>query len=161
MSEDQIPRIITRLYALVDELEELFPGRKFTPDGHLVGSIGEVVAKYFYDLSLSRHSEAFDGETNDGTRRKVQIKLTAGKSVSLAVQPTDPELLLVLHINRTLGFEEIYNGSYPVGILRGRKVSRRQVKNVSLLQLKQAQADRALQDEGRIEKLNAHFRKGT
>ena len=44
MHLDEVPRLIGRLYDIVDRLEELFPGRKFTPDGHLVGSIGEVIA---------------------------------------------------------------------------------------------------------------------
>ncbi|MBW8042608.1 MAG: hypothetical protein FVQ85_21795 [Planctomycetes bacterium] len=39
-----IPSIVQELYSIVDRLEELFPGRRFTPDGHLVGSIGEVLA---------------------------------------------------------------------------------------------------------------------
>ena len=65
MSEDKIPRIITKLYALVDELEALFPDRKFTPDGHLVGSIGEVVAKYFYNLDLATPGSAFDAKTKE------------------------------------------------------------------------------------------------
>lgn len=34
---------ICKLYAITRELELQFPGRKFTPDGHLVGSIGEVL----------------------------------------------------------------------------------------------------------------------
>jgi hypothetical protein len=32
--------------------EEAYPGRKFTPDGHLVGSIGEVVAPEALGLTL-------------------------------------------------------------------------------------------------------------
>jgi hypothetical protein len=39
--------LIRQLYSVVAALEEEeFEGRKFTPDGHLVGSIGEVVAAY-------------------------------------------------------------------------------------------------------------------
>ena len=34
---------IRELYAITKELELQFPGRKFTPDGQLVGSIGEVL----------------------------------------------------------------------------------------------------------------------
>jgi len=34
--------LIRQIYAIVDELERLYPGRRFTPDGHLVGSIGEA-----------------------------------------------------------------------------------------------------------------------
>ena len=39
-----IPSLVQELYSIVDRLDELFPGRRFTPDGHLVGSIGEVLA---------------------------------------------------------------------------------------------------------------------
>jgi hypothetical protein len=35
---------VARIYQATAELEALYPGRKFTPDGHLVGSIGEVIA---------------------------------------------------------------------------------------------------------------------
>jgi len=33
MSVDRIPSLINRIYCVVAELEELFPERKFTPDG--------------------------------------------------------------------------------------------------------------------------------
>jgi hypothetical protein len=39
-----VPALVSRLYEIVDELEEIFPGRHFTPDGHLVGSLGESLA---------------------------------------------------------------------------------------------------------------------
>ena len=37
---------IKDLLLIVNELEKRFPDRKFTLDGHLFGSIGEVIAKY-------------------------------------------------------------------------------------------------------------------
>ena len=40
---------IQELIKIVSELEIEFPGRHFTIDGHLVGSIGEVMAAY-YDI---------------------------------------------------------------------------------------------------------------
>jgi hypothetical protein len=40
----KLPEQVAVIYRAVQELEERYPGRKFTPDGHLVGSIGEVVA---------------------------------------------------------------------------------------------------------------------
>ena len=48
----RVPEIVRELYSSVAELEELFPGRKFTLDGHLVGSIGEVIAAHRYGLEL-------------------------------------------------------------------------------------------------------------
>jgi len=41
---ESIPELVERLYAIVRRLEEKYPGRRFTPDGHLVGSLGEVIA---------------------------------------------------------------------------------------------------------------------
>ena len=49
---DEIPKLVRKIYQIVGELEHLFPGRRFTPDGHLVGSIGEVLAQDMYDLEL-------------------------------------------------------------------------------------------------------------
>ena len=45
-------RLIRDLYQIVARLEEAFPGRRFTPDGHLVGSLGEVFAAERYGLTL-------------------------------------------------------------------------------------------------------------
>ncbi|MGQ0721719.1 MAG: DUF6998 domain-containing protein, partial [Candidatus Eiseniibacteriota bacterium] len=49
---DAIPVLVRRLYGIVRDLEAAFPGRKFTLDGHLVGSIGEVLAAHRYGLEL-------------------------------------------------------------------------------------------------------------
>jgi len=40
----KLPEPVADIYWAVVRLEVLYPGRKFTPDGHLVGSIGEVIA---------------------------------------------------------------------------------------------------------------------
>ena len=89
----------------------------------------------------------------------MQIKLTAGNSVALAVHDDDPDILLVLRINRTLGFEEIYNGMFPCELLKAKKETKRKVKTLSLRELKRAHGDRSLHDEGRISELNAHFKR--
>ena len=51
---------IKSLYKVVDELNREFAEetRKFTLDGHLVGSIGEVVAAYAFNLRLLESSSA-------------------------------------------------------------------------------------------------------
>ena len=43
---------IQQLFNIVNDLEKTFEGRKFTLVGHLVGSLGEVLASYCYNLSL-------------------------------------------------------------------------------------------------------------
>jgi hypothetical protein len=71
----QVPAIVERLYDLVGELERAFPGRPFTPDGHLVGSLGEVLASHHYGLILLPcSSPCHDATAPNGTR--VQVKAT-------------------------------------------------------------------------------------
>lgn len=48
----EVRQKVNQLLGIVRELELLYPDRKFTLDGHLVGSIGEVLAAEKYSLSL-------------------------------------------------------------------------------------------------------------
>ncbi len=103
---DEIPALVRSLYRIVSKLEKTFPGRKFTPDGHLVGSIGEVLAAHRYGLELLPASaERHDARTSDG--RGVQIKATQVRSVGLR---SKPEVLLVLQLHSDGSAEEIFNG---------------------------------------------------
>ena len=59
---DVIRKKVQKMIGIVSELEEEFPGRHFTLDGHLVGSIGEVMAAYYYGFELYRASaQGHDG----------------------------------------------------------------------------------------------------
>jgi hypothetical protein len=75
-----LPPPVAHIYKAVAALEALYP-RKFTPDGHLVGSIGEVVAAEALGLTLYRISrpghDAYDANGD------VQIKMTAGSKVAM------------------------------------------------------------------------------
>jgi hypothetical protein len=104
----EVPRLVRELYKVVAEFEQLFKdtNRKFTPDGHLVGSIGEVLAAHKYGLKLYAGSHpVHDAEAKDG--RKVQIKATQGKKVGLRAEP---EHLVVIFIEKNGEPKEIYNG---------------------------------------------------
>ena len=97
---------IKELYCIAHELEDVYKGRKFTPDGHMIGSIGEVLAADEYGLTLMKPSfPIHDAITSDG--RMVQIKATQIKRIAISSQP---DYLLVLHFNSDGTWEEIYNG---------------------------------------------------
>lgn len=101
-----VPALVERLYGIVAELESHFPGRPFTPDGHLVGSIGEVLGAYRYGLELLPCSAPdHDARCPKGTL--VQIKATQGKSIGMRAEC---QHLIVLRILRNGTTEEIYNG---------------------------------------------------
>lgn len=48
----RLPLPVRKIFEAVAELEELYLDRKFTPDGHMVGSIGEVITAKALGLTL-------------------------------------------------------------------------------------------------------------
>ena len=131
--------MLADLYRIVDRLQDLFPGRKFTPDGHLVGSIGEAVAARMFDLSLLRASaEAHDAKTADG-RTLVQIKMTQGaRGVGLRAEP---QHLLVLRLAPDRSVEVVYNGGGRVPWLLAGKEQKNGQRSISLSRLRALDAD--------------------
>ena len=64
----------------------MFPGRHFTPDGHMVGSLGECLVADAYNLELMPASNlGYDALTETGL--KVEIKATQAKSVAFRSKP--------------------------------------------------------------------------
>ena len=75
--------IIQDLFRTVCELESRYPGRKFSIDGHLLGSIGEVIAAEYYGLTLlPNSSERHDAKDRQG--RLIQIKATQIDRISIS-----------------------------------------------------------------------------
>ena len=131
---DQVPALVARLYDVVSEFESLFIGRKFTPDGHLVGSIGEVLAAHRYGLTLLPHSSQ-GHDANSTTGVLVEIKATQGKMVALREEPIH---LLVLHLSRSGEVTEIYNGpGKNAWLAAGRLQVRNGQRSISVSKLKQ------------------------
>lgn len=110
-------QLVTELHAIVHQLEELHPGRRFTPDGHLVGSLGEVTAASLFDIVLTTASSTgHDALAADG--RRVEIKATYGTS-GVSIRRTSggiADLLIVLKLSKNPGVahEVVYNGPYDV-----------------------------------------------
>jgi hypothetical protein len=92
-------------YKAVAELERQYHGRKFTPDGHLVGSIGEVVAAKALGLTL--YPGSHPGHDAYDANGDVQIKMTSGASVSLYATCTR---LVVLKVVNPEEAEIVYDG---------------------------------------------------
>lgn len=129
-----LPKCVAQIYGAVQELERRYPGRKFTPDGHLVGSIGEVVAREAFGLTLYPPSykkhDAFDAKGD------IQIKMTADSRVSMY---DECDRLLVLKVVSPEEAEIIYfgpgkpvwesaggkqkNGQRSIGVVKLRKLA--------------------------------------
>ncbi|WP_321503454.1 hypothetical protein [Breoghania sp.] len=135
MSEDvdwtKVAALLDELYTAADGLERIFPGRKFTLDGHLVGSIGEVTAAYMFGLDLNPAStQGHDARSRDG--RKVEIKLTQGSRVAIRHKP---QHLIVLH--RPIGgpIRVVFNGPGAIAWAASGKMQKNGQRPISLSRL--------------------------
>ena len=104
-----IKKSLEQILKIVDDLEKEYKhhDRKFTLDGHLFGSLGEIYACEKYGLKLEKSSrKGFDAK--DENKNEIQIKVTQRSKVGMRHKP---QKLLVLKLNKTnLEFEEIYYG---------------------------------------------------
>lgn len=106
MDHQKFQKSVRGLYTIVNEFESMFPGRSFTPDGHMVGSLGECLVADAYGLELMPPSnKGYDAVTKHG--KKVEIKATQGKAVAFR---SCPEHTIIIRIMKDGTFEECFNG---------------------------------------------------
>lgn len=126
-----LPAPVAMIYRATAELAALYPGRPFTPDGHLVGSIGEVVAAEALGLTLYPPSrpghDAFDANGD------VQIKMTAGRSVAMYATCTR---LVVLRVVSPEEAEIVYDGPGEIAWSSAGKLAKNGQRVISLARLR-------------------------
>ena len=109
----QLKKAIIHLYVSVSKLHSAFPDRKFTPDGRMVGDIGEAIAALEFNVILDEKSKKhWDGHRVGltGKERKVQIKTTQKDETYLKEPPHEGDLL-VFKIFRNGEWKCYYDGS--------------------------------------------------
>jgi hypothetical protein len=96
--------------------------RKFTPDGHLVGSLGEVIAQKEFDLELLSMSNK-GPDAKDKYGNFVQIKLGGIKSSGFDMsKPAEKERLIVMRIKDKKMAELVYDGDANFAWNKGGKI---------------------------------------
>jgi len=109
---NQLKDIIKDLYRSVEKMRAVFPQRKFTPDGRMVGDIGEAIAALKFGVILDEKSQKnWDGYRIDENcnKRLVQIKTTQKTETYLKKPPCDGDLL-VFKIKQDGEYELCYDG---------------------------------------------------
>lgn len=139
----EVQNLVGQILKLSSQLTDLTK-RPFTPDGHMVGSIGEVYAQEYYGIKL--HPPSHKGHDGKWKDKEVQVKATQRKSVVLKGVS---ELLLVFKINPDGSFEEIYNGDgkRPWEVLSHRKATRAGEISISLDRLRELNGTVAPKDK--------------
>ena len=143
---------IRDLYRITAELEEKYPGRRFTPDGHLVGSIGEVYAAEKYGPTLLENGcEKHDARSTDG--RLIQIKITQTDRVSIY---SEPDYLIVMKMKHDGTIEEVYNGKGAAPWESAGKVQKNGQRSISIRKL--VSLNVTVSSEDRIRKIGKKSR---
>lgn len=149
MEHDKLSSLVKDLYKIVSELETMFPGRHFTPDGHMVGSLGECLVADAYGLELlTASNKGFDAISSSGV--KVEIKTTQSTRVSFR---SCPEHAIVIKILPDGTFEEFYNGrgSRVWELFSGQALPSNGQYQIALSKL--AKLNQQVSDTERLEKL--------
>jgi hypothetical protein len=134
----QLPPAVARIYEAVAELEARYPGRKFTLDGQLVESIGEVIAAEALGLTPHPSSHpAHDAFDKDGD---VQVIMTGqtGRSVGLYA---NCKRLVVLKVISPHEAEFVYDGPGEPAWLGARAMGKNGQRVISLTQLRRITID--------------------
>ena len=135
--QDLAAEKIQNLYRISHELEKMFPGRHYTPDGHMIGSIGEALAASCYGLTLFEASaQTHDAQAPDG--RLVQIKATQIDRISIS---SEPEWLIILEIHKDGTFSEVYNGPGKLAWEHCGKMQKNGQRPISLARLRNLQTE--------------------
>jgi hypothetical protein len=105
VEQQRLPSLIRDLYRIVGEREAMFPGRHFTTNGHMVGSLGGCLATAHYGIKLRLASHP----GHDGECQGVQVKVKATQGEQVA-HGGEAEQLLAIRLDHEGGFTEVYNG---------------------------------------------------
>ncbi|WP_082434468.1 DUF6998 domain-containing protein [Devosia sp. A16] len=122
MSRHKLPEEIRHLVHARNALRTRYGayGLKFTPDGNLVGDLGEAVCAELFGLTLAprRGLKAIDAYTTDG--QSVQIK-ASGRGTGIPFTHSEEPavwLLVVCFDYEAEEVEVVYNGPYAPAVAR-------------------------------------------
>ena len=104
----RIQKKIAAIYEIAKELGREFNITKCTPDGHLLGAIGQIAAKIAFGLSFGSGMEEQNFTWSDGKRSlDIQVRCTGRGSIAIR---KEPEYLIALRISETGKIRLLYNG---------------------------------------------------
>jgi hypothetical protein len=131
-SNGRVPGLLQQFCGALDELQTLFP-RRFTPQGCLDQSLGEVLAAWTYNLELvTGHARVSLAKTTDG--RMIQLKVTRSQKGTVGLYDW-PEALLVLQLSGR-DLVELYNGPVVPAWEKAGKTKRNGERRIPVSRLK-------------------------
>ena len=144
MDVREFKKKIASIYQIANELGREFDISKCTPDGHLLGAVGQIAAKIAFGLRFGSVEKEHNCTWSDESRTiNIQVRCTGRGSVAIR---KEPEYLIALEISENGKICLLYNGpgKYVWGRIKQQKQAQ---KNASRNQLKDAQSEVSLKSQ--------------
>jgi len=108
MVVNEFKKKIAAIYKIANELGQEYNITNCTPDGHLLGAIGQIAAKIAFGLSFGSDVEEHNCTWSDRKRcLDIQVRCTGRGSIAIR---KEPEYLIALEISETGKIYLLYNG---------------------------------------------------
>ena len=147
MDAYEFKKKIASIYEIANELGREFNIAKCTPDGHLLGAIGQIAAKIAFGLQFGSGEKEHNCTWSDnGKTLDIQVRSTGRGSVAIR---KEPEYLIAIEIAETGRLYLLYNGP---GKFVWKKIQHQKQpqKSASKNQLWEAQQDVPLSSQIRV-----------
>ncbi len=108
MNASEFKNKIALIYQTASELGSEFNITTCTPDGHLLGAIGQIAAKIAFGLNFGSNVKGHNCTYSDQNRIiNIQVRCTGRGSIALR---KEPEYLIALEISESGRIYLLYNG---------------------------------------------------
>lgn len=108
MDTAEFKKKISKIFEISNELGRAYNIDRCTPDGHLLGAIGQIAAKIAYGLAFGSEKDEHNCTWSDGTKTiNVQVRCTGRGNIALR---EEPEHLIALSIFENGSIRLLYNG---------------------------------------------------
>ena len=108
MDATEFKQKIAEIYTIASELGDAFGIDTCTPDGHLLGAIGQIAAKIAFGLEFGSEEEEHNCSWSDGVRKiNVQVRCSGRGNIALR---REPEHLIALEIAPNGSIRLLFNG---------------------------------------------------
>jgi len=109
---EKLKAAICEMFDAQRRLREAFPKRLFTPDGRMIGDIGEAIAEINYQVTVDPTSRPhWDGKREDVCEGCLDVQIRATqRDDTYTKEPPDDGRLLVFRIFSDGSWECCYNG---------------------------------------------------
>ncbi|MGB7910711.1 MAG: hypothetical protein WCF59_00645 [Desulfobaccales bacterium] len=108
MDVQEFKEKIAEIYKIANELGRAFGIDRCTPDGHLLGAIGQIAAKIAFNLEFGRPKDEHNCTWSTGSKKiDVQVRCTGRGSIALR---KEPDHLIALEIAESGRIRLLFNG---------------------------------------------------